>query len=270
MAQISDSGTHYSDRGIPAPRTGKTGSSRGHRITWLVLWVLGAIVLVALGVVVHLHKAPLPFELAFTNDIQGPHPLPCLTIQQPRSWIEAAFFDVSQLNNPIPSVIGGVVWVGGMLLLRLWRQAIALALAVLSVGGLFLVLTPLVGRPRPAIQNGICVHDHYPYFSFPSGHVSHDVVTYGFLLYVTLSKPVRTWRYRWLLIPFQALFVFDLLTIGYSRVLEGDHWLLDATGGYLLGALWLALCIFLYRWAINRWTGHHQANHPRKRVAIHA
>jgi membrane-associated phospholipid phosphatase len=133
----------------------------------------------------------------------------------------------------------------GMLLLRLWRQAITFVLAVLSVGGLFLLLTPLVGRPRPSISNGICVHDHIPYFSFPSGHVSHDVVTYGFLLYVTLSEPVRSWRYRWLLIPFQLLFVFDLLTIGYSRVLEGDHWLLDIVGGYLLGALWLALFIFL-------------------------
>ena len=66
------------------------------------------------------------------------------------------------------------VWLIGMLLLHLWRQALTLLVAVLSVGGLFLLLTPLVGRPRPTIQSGICVHDHYAYFSFPSGHVSHD------------------------------------------------------------------------------------------------
>jgi len=269
MAQISDSGTHYSDRGDLAPRNGKARASRGRRIVWITLWVLGAIVLAALGVIVHLHKAPYPFELTATKDIQGPHPVPCLAIQQPRSALEAALFDVSQLNNPIPSVIGGAIWLVGMLLLRLWRQAITLLVAVLSVGGLFLLLTPLVARPRPTIQSGICVHDHYSYFSYPSGHVSHDVVTYGFLLYVTLSEPVRRWRYRWLLIPLQLLFVFDLLTIGYSRLLEGDHWLLDVTGGYILGVLWLALFIFLYRRVVSRWTRHHQTN-QRKRTAVHA
>ena len=262
MAQISDRGTRDSGRGDLTPGDNQVPTSRGRRIFWVVLWILGVIVVAALGVIVHLHKAPWPFELTATNDIQGTHPVPCLAIQQPHSALEAALFDVSQLNNPLPSVIGGAIWVVGMLLLRLWRQAITLVTAVLSVGGLFLVLTPLVGRPRPTIQSGICVHDHYPYFSYPSGHVSHDVVTYGFLLYVTLSEPVRSWRYRWLLIPLQLLFVFDLLTIGYSRLLEGDHWLLDVTGGYILGILWLTLFIYLYRHFVRRLARHH---HPRQR-----
>src|SRR5215467_9248006 len=119
MAQISDTGIRSADRGDLAPRNDKTGSSRRRRIVWITLWVIGAIALAALGFVVHMHKAPWPFELALTNNLQGTHPVPCLKIQQPRSWLEAAFFDVSQLNNPVPSVIGGVIWVGGMLLLRL-------------------------------------------------------------------------------------------------------------------------------------------------------
>src|SRR5438552_1554935 len=97
------------------------------------------------------------------------------------------------------------------------------------------------------------VHDLYSYHSFPSGHVTHDVVCYGFLLFLTFTKPAREWRYRWVLIPFQIFFIFDLLFIGFSRVLEGDHWLFDVLGGYLTGALWLILFIFLYRWATDRW-----------------
>lgn len=266
MAQISDRGTSDSERDDLAPGD-KRATSRGRRVLWIVLWILGAIALAVVGFIVHMHKAPFPFELTFTKDIQGPHPVPCLAIQQPRSPLEAALFDVSQLNNPIPSVIGGAIWVGGMLLLRLWRQALTFLAAVLSVGGWFLLLTPLVARPRPTIQSGICVHDHYTYFSYPSGHVSHDVVTYGFLLYVTLSEPVRSWRFRWLLIPFQLLFVFDLLTIGYSRVLEGDHWLLDASGGYILGILWLALFIYLYRRFVRHWWRHHHARQREKAAA---
>ena len=267
MAQISERGATDGGRGDLAPGENQTRAARRRRILWIALWILGVIAVAAIGVIVHLHKAPFPFELAFTKDIQGPHQVPCLAIQQPNSPIEAALFDVSELNNPIPSVIGGAIWVVGMLLLRLWRQAITYLTAVLSVGGLFLVLTPLVGRPRPAIQSGICVHDHYPYFSYPSGHVSHDVVTYGFLLYVTLSEPVRSWRYRWLLSPLQRLFVFDLLTIGYSRVLEGDHWLLDALGGYIVGVLWLTLFIFLYRHFIRRWRLRHRTPHEERAVA---
>jgi membrane-associated phospholipid phosphatase len=93
------------------------------------------------------------------------------------------------------------------------------------------------------------------------------VVTYGFLLYVTLSEPVRSWRFRWLLIPFQLLFVYDLLTIGYSRVLEGDHWLLDALGGYILGILWLVLFIFLYRHFVSHWWRHHHSRQREKAAA---
>jgi len=35
-------------------------------------------------------------------------------------------------------------------------------------------------------------------------------------------------------------------------VLEGSHWLTDALAGYLAGALWLALLIFLYRWTLDK------------------
>lgn len=212
------------------------------------LWVIGLIILVVLGVIAHLHPAPFPFELALTNAIQGPHPVPCATTQQPHSWTEGALFDVSTLNDPVPSVITSGIFLVGLLLLRWFKEAFFFIVSVASAGALFLILTPLVGRPRPGIKEGICVHDMIFYHSFPSGHVIHDVVTYGFLLYFTFLEPVRSWRYRWVLIPLQLFLILELLTIGYSRLLEGEHWLLDVLGGYLTGALWLFLFIFLYRW----------------------
>jgi membrane-associated phospholipid phosphatase len=56
------------------------------------------------------------------------------------------------------------------------------------------------------------------------------------------------------LIPFQIYAALNILFIGYSRVLEGSHWLTDAAAGYLAGALWLALLIVLYRWTLDRVT----------------
>jgi membrane-associated phospholipid phosphatase len=38
------------------------------------------------------------------------------------------------------------------------------------------------------------------------------------------------------------------MVIGYSRILEGDHWLTDVLGGYWEGCLHLFLFIFLYHW----------------------
>lgn len=247
MGRISNSRSAQTVGSVAAQQDDRAPGSPGGRIIGIALWVIGLVMLVTLAVIAHIHKAPWPFELNFTNTIQGSHPIPCPVPLQPHSWEQAGLFDVSQLNNPIPSVIAAAVWLVGMLLLRLFRQALYFVVAVASVGGLFLLLTPLVARPRPTLGVGICVHDTYSYYSFPSGHVSHDVVSSGFLLYITLSDPVRRWRYRWLLIPLQIFFVLDILLIGYSRLLEGDHWLLDVLGGYLVGALWLALFIFLYR-----------------------
>jgi membrane-associated phospholipid phosphatase len=262
MARISDILTNQLDETAPDKNT----SPVTHRIFWIALWVIGAIILGVAAVIVHHHTNPWPIELTFTKDIQGPHPVPCPIPIQPHSWFEAALFDVSLLNNPIPSVIGGAIWVGALLLLRWWRQALFFVVALASAGGLFLLFTPLVARPRPNVKYGICVHDIYSYYSFPSGHVTHDVVCYGFLLFLTFTKPAREWRYRWVLIPFQLFFVCDLLFIGFSRVMEGDHWLFDVLGGYLTGALWLILFIFLYRWATDLWMRHHHVKIAENRV----
>lgn len=266
MSRESDTlKTHLYGR-VPAPGENKLPGGHLRRIVGTALWVIGAILLGVAAVLVHFHTAPWPVELAFTRSIQGPHPIPCPIPVQPRSWLEAALFDVSILNNPIPSVIGGAIWVGGLLLLRWWKQALFFVVAVASAGGLFLVLTPLVGRPRPGVKYGICIHDVYSYFSFPSGHVTHDVVCYGFLLFLTFTKPAREWRYRWVLIPLQLFFAYDLLTIGYSRVLEGDHWLFDVLGGYLTGILWLLLFIFLYRWTADRWARYRLNKMAKQRI----
>ena len=221
----------------------------------VVFWVFGLVALMVLAGIVHMHTAPFPFELAFTKDIQGPHSVPCVA-PQPRSWIQSLLFLVSELNSPGVSMIDGAIWVVILLLLRWFLQLIFFVVSVATGGGLFLLLTPIVARPRPTVGEGICVQTTIHYYSFPSGHVIHDVVAYGFLLYLSFSKPVRTWRYRWVLLPLQFLAILELMTIGFSRVLEGEHFLLDVTGGYLVGFLWLFLFIFLYRWATVRLEQH--------------
>jgi membrane-associated phospholipid phosphatase len=85
--------------------------------------------------------------------------------------------------------------------------------------------------------------------SFPSGHTCHIVLFYGFLLYLTFSRPVRRWRYRWVLIPVQVFAALNILLMGYACVYEGEHWLGDVLAGSLCGALWLTLFLGLHHWA---------------------
>ena len=223
----------------------------------LSLWILGFMLLAAASVIVHLHPAPWPFDLQTTITLQN--------LQLP-SWVSTLIVWVSIVDNPRPTEISYVAWLVVLSLIGVvvWRRggspipwfvtAIFLSLGVAAMAGLDRIIANLVARPRPSSP---LIHVFMPepgIPSFPSGHVENDVVYYGFLLYLSLTKPVSEWRYRWILIPFQLYAVLNILLIGFSRVLEGSHWLTDALAGYLAGALWLVLLIFLYRWTLDRLT----------------
>lgn len=231
-----------------------------HRIE-AVLWVLGLIVFIIACVTIHLHPQPYPVDLSTTEAVQHAN--------TPTSILDVLNFP-SLLNNPIPSAVALIIWVVGLLLIGLiaklrrsaavlWvLSAVFLAIAVMSSTGLNVLFDEIVGRPRPNPHTEP-IHLYttlVPFPTFPSGHTEHDIVYYGFLLYLSFTKPVREWRYHWWLLPFQLYAVYDIIAIGYSRIYLGDHWLTDVLGGYLEGAVYLFLFIFLYRWAtgvIAKW-----------------
>jgi membrane-associated phospholipid phosphatase len=220
------------------------------------LWVVGLITLLAVSVIVRFHPAPWPYEVQTTTTMQQLQLWP---------WLSTPIVWASIVDDPIPSTVGFIAWfvVLSLIGVVVWRRggspipwfvtAIFISLGTLLMDGLNFVIGFLVARPRPTSPP---IHVFMPETipSFPSGHVENDVVYYGFLLYLSFTKPVSQWRYRWILIPFQVYAVLNILFIGYSRVLEGSHWLNDALAGYLTGALWLALLIFLYRWTLDRLT----------------
>ena len=254
--------THTSsDTNIPSSTTTAGGEDRRSAHTRHIIegicWLLGLIVLATSAYFTHLHPGPWPGELEFSRAVQSIHYWP---------WLLSSLMFFSSLNNIPPSIAAIVIWVVGMALLRWFRQAIFLALTVGVGNSINLLIGDLVGRPRPSPKL-LHVDTLLKYNSFPSGHTEHDVVFYGFLLYLSFTKPVRTWRYRWFLLPLQIFAITAILAIGYSRVLEGEHWLSDVLAGYLSGALWLFLFIFLYRWVTQlqaTWQAKKHASHSTK------
>jgi membrane-associated phospholipid phosphatase len=232
------------------------------RIVGVALWVIGVVALVIVGMVIHAHPAPWPLEVNVTKTIQGAHPVPCVYSHMPHSQLDTDADFINRFDDPIPSVAIPLAWMVVLALVRWFWQALSLGVAVLSGSTVWGGLTMLVDRPRPLPAFGICVHRVINAFSFPSGHVVHDGVMYGFLLYLSFTRPVRTWRYRWALLPLQVLAVLYLLAIGYSRLRSGEHWFFDVLGGYLTAVLWLFFLIFLYRWIVHLW-----AKYRERRVA---
>lgn len=238
------------------PNEPKQREHRPARGGAIALWFFGLALLVVVGFIVHNHPTAWPLEQTVVNLIQGPHPVPCPANWHAGFWENQAAYFVNTLNDPIDAVVIPVGWMILVMLFRLFVQALSLGVAVLTSSLWWLGIETLVARPRATVQDGVCVHRAINAYSFPSGHVIHDVVLYGFLLYLSFAVPVRRWRYRWILLPLQIALVVYMLAVGYSRLLAGEHHLFDVLGGYLAGLLWLFLCIFLYRWIAKRLDRH--------------
>jgi membrane-associated phospholipid phosphatase len=220
------------------------------------LWVLGVIALLAAAVFIHFyHPGPWPLDLKTTETLQSLHYPP---------WLLAILDFPSQFNDITPAVIALILWFVGLLLVA-WlfkRQGkssmLWIVTALFLVGGtafadlvVNFLLVNLVRRPRPSSPL-IHIYNPEPVPSFPSGHAEHTVVYYGFLLYLSFTKPVRQWRYHWFLLPLQIFAALNILLIGYSRIEEGSHWLSDVVVGYLEGAVCLLLLILAYRWTLQK------------------
>lgn len=224
-----------------APKAGLPHQNKGFRwrnVLIIVCWMLGLLVLAAASILTRSHPAPWPFELAFSQTVQHLSYWP---------WVPALLDFIGTFNNPTPTGIALGVLFTAMLLMGWYRQALFFALTVGVGNAINALIGDYVRRPRPS-PSLVHVDALLKYNSFPSGHTCHMMVYYGFLLYLSFTRPVRTWRYRWTLIPLQVFAALNILLMGYARVYEGEHWLGDVLAGYLSGALWLTLFIALYQW----------------------
>ncbi len=168
-------------------------------------------------------------------------------------WLDTLFAAVTWVGFPPQSnVIFGTVIVG-MFLLGLRFEAVMTFFAAAGSAGLWLLIAPFVGRPRPSPEL-VYVAEQIPAGSFPSGHALNLTAIFGFLLYlVFVHAPPGWWRPLVL-----VLLSVPILTVGVARVQVGAHWPSDVLGGYLLGGIWLALTIALYRWGKRRLAARHR------------
>ena len=226
---------------------------RSHRARLLaiLLWATGLVVLIVLSVLAH-SSAQFPGDAAITGLLR---PL--------RHSILAPVIDFpSNVNQPTLGAILVAVIVAILAVLRHFRAAIAVAVGTLVADLINALINGLVARPRPnnvhvPTISGLGAH------SFPSGHVEHVTVLFGFLFYLTvLAARARPDRRAWLLLM-QIVCVYFIALIGVGRVVEGDHQPSDVLAGYLVAALLLPLVCLFYHWLDVVWRRHQRRKEVR-------
>jgi len=118
---------------------------------------------------------------------------------------------------------------------RTWQPLALLGAAVAGAIGLYGIVKPLVGRPRPPAAIWI---GHYTGAAFPSGHATQSAALYA-MLAIVLGAGLSFGR-RAVLWSAAALVV---LLVGASRIYLGAHRLTDVLAGYALGATWVAIVV---------------------------
>ncbi len=128
----------------------------------------------------------------------------------------------------------------------LWQWLGRLEAGLILTTGLsplvYSILKLAVNRPRPS-PDLVDVFVTEKGSGFPSGHAFFAVVFLGLLTYFVFTHV----RKRGVRVPALFGLLTLILLIGASRVYLGAHWASDVLGGYMVGAVFLAVLVWLHR-----------------------
>lgn len=142
-------------------------------------------------------------------------------------------------------LLGPWTWRVVVLVLAVWlwrreRRGVALwAAATIVVGGLIgWLLKVVVDRERPVLPDPVAFA---PGDAFPSGHALNVTLGAGILLLLAMPQLSAGGRAAaW------AGAVFLIVSVAYTRVALGVHWVSDVLGGIVLGVALLAVSVAVF------------------------
>ena len=117
-----------------------------------------------------------------------------------------------------------------------WFSIRVLTIALSSLV-LMLLLKTLFQRKRPLSPLLTAARG----LSFPSGHAIMAVTFYGLLLYIIRHATTVAW----IKLAAAIMLITLIFLIGYSRVYLRVHYASDVIAGFIIGALWLAISLFV-------------------------
>jgi undecaprenyl-diphosphatase len=124
-----------------------------------------------------------------------------------------------------------------------WRQGVLLLGAISGDALLVAISKTLIISPRPL--NELI---HTADYSFPSGHMAGSVVFFGILTYLAWQN----WSSAKTKASTGGFYVAIVVLVGLDRIYLNVHWFSDVVGGLLLGAVWLAFTLGVFRFLVTR------------------
>ncbi len=152
-------------------------------------------------------------------------------------WGDQLMTVVSQLGD-------GTVQAALVIMLALWLlwQRRWLAAGHWLAAALFATLASWILKQSLQLPRPQPFYDGAMSFSFPSAHTLLAAALYGFLSILVARELPPRWR--WL--SYTSAWTL-ILSIAFSRLYLGAHWLSDVVGGILLGLIWAAALGVAYR-----------------------
>ena len=198
----------------------------GRNVSASAVMALAGVVIVVLLALAVSTSVSEPFDRAVMNAVRSDA---LHQVLSPLRWI-------TELGSTGAVTVMAIVAILVGVLIGPWRHGVAgaVTIALASIGNQG--LKAFISRERPDLLEPIVVEHG---FSFPSGHAALSMVAYGVLGVLVMRSRLPIAVRRVIVVALGVL----VLLIGLSRVWLGVHWTTDVVGGWLLGALVVALAV---------------------------
>ena len=185
-----------------------------------------------IGLIFFVHYYPTSsFDISVTHEIQ-----------EQRVWGLTFLMEFISIFGTFVGILLSVIFASLLFFATHNRREFYFIFSTLIPDLLTNLIKIMVNRPRPTLENAKLLLK-FNQSSFPSGHVIHYVVFFGFLLVVMfVNKKIPSfWR-----ISIGIFSAFLISTISISRIYLGAHWATDVIGGYLFGFVYLGIILRFY------------------------
>src|SRR5512143_2292680 len=210
---------------------------RRYRAAVFLTYLIGAVVAFIILAVLAKTIAYFTFDVTITRALQTFHAGWFDALMRALTWIGfAPQAWIITLGILVFLYASGLKW-----------ETVVLLVSVLGSSALGLGLKVLIDRPRPSADL-VNVINQLKDYSFPSGHVLFFVTFFGFMLFLAYTLLKHSWWRTGLLVILGSM----VALIGPSRIYMGQHWASDVIAAYLLGSVWLAMSVLIYRWGKTR------------------
>jgi len=206
---------------------------RRYRASVFQGYLIGAVVVFLILAVLAHTVAYFTFDVTITREVQ----------EFNAGWFDGLMRALSWIGFA-PQVYG----ISFLILLFLYasglkQEAVITFASGVGISVLGFAIKLVVDRPRPSADL-VNVISQLRDYSFPSGHVLYFTAFFGFLVFLVYTLLKNSWWRTLLMVVLGGM----VALIGLSRIYEGQHWASDVLAAYLLGSVWLALSVYVYRW----------------------